>query len=241
MGVTSIAATISAAVPASSSVETLTAIAVTPSAPFVQMLLGVVRDLIVTGAAGVGAYVALRGLGAWRSQLRGQSEYTLAKRILMLLQKYRDALRATRHPWMEYTLPEDAECQDLSREQRQYRGLQQAYEDRWGRVKDVRAELYPELLEARVLWGDTIDETLRPVFQLERDLLFAIRDELKVLNPDVSPYEKEDLETADSRRARRARLYDGLDEDDEFSKQTDTVVDQVSAFLGPMLGKRRDA
>jgi len=209
--------------------------------PVLQTCLAVARDLIVTGAAAVGAYVAIRGLDAWRSQLRGQSEYALAKRVLTLLQKYRDALRAARHPWMEYTLPDDDESQDLNREQRQYRGLQKAYEERWDRIAAARAELYPELLEARVLWGDTIDEALRPLFGLELDLLFAIRDHLKVSNPDVSPFEKEYLETAESRESRGARLYDKLSDIDEFSEETDAVVDQVSAFLGPKLGKRRDA
>lgn len=241
MAITSIAATITASVPATGSVSTLAGAVVTPTAPALQTGLAIARDFVVTGAAAVGAYVAIRGLDAWRSQLRGQSEYSLAKRILVLLQKYRDALRAARHPWMEYTLSDDDECQDLNREQRQYRGLRKAYEERWDRIAAARAELYPELLEARVLWGETIDEALRPLFGVEFALLSAIRDHLMVSNPDVATYEKEHLETAESRKSRNARLYDELSETDDFREKTDAVIDQVSAFLGPKLGKRRDA
>jgi len=49
-------------------------------------------DIVVGIAAGVGAYVAWRGLGTWRQQLRGSSEYELSRRILRCTYQLRDAI-----------------------------------------------------------------------------------------------------------------------------------------------------
>jgi hypothetical protein len=240
MAATTVISTVSATIPVTGSlVATGVALASTQQVQLWQTSLGILRDLVVTFAAAVGAYVAIRGLNAWRSQLRGQSEYTLAKRILTLLQQYRDAIRATRHPWMEYGLADDIDGEGLTFEQRKYLGLQNAYEERWERVQQARAELYSELLEARVLWGSTIDDALAPLLKLQTELLLAIRDHLKLSNPDVSKLDKEHLETPDQRKRLNRLLYDKLSDEDEFASQTDQVIEAVSAVLSPHLGKKR--
>lgn len=45
------------------------------------------KDLVFTGAAITGAVVAVKGLGTWQRQLKGQSEYELSRRILVTLFK----------------------------------------------------------------------------------------------------------------------------------------------------------
>ena len=60
----------------------------------------IIKDAAVTGAAITGAFVAFKGLGTWRRQLKGLSEYELSRRILVTLFKYRDAINGVRHPAM---------------------------------------------------------------------------------------------------------------------------------------------
>ena len=57
-------------------------------------LVTLAKDLILSGAAIVGIYVAIKGLGTWQRQLKGQSEYELSRRM------YRDAISGLRRPAM---------------------------------------------------------------------------------------------------------------------------------------------
>ncbi len=55
-------------------------------------VISVVKDIVLSGAAITGAVVAVKGLGTWQRQLKGQSEYELSRRILVTVFKYRDAI-----------------------------------------------------------------------------------------------------------------------------------------------------
>ncbi len=75
---------------------------------------------MLSGAAITGAVVAVKGLGTWQRQLKGQSEYELSRRILVALFKYRDAITGVRHPAMwayEMSSPPEEEATKMSREQ----------------------------------------------------------------------------------------------------------------------------
>jgi hypothetical protein len=48
----------------------------------ISNVFSVLKDVCVTGAALTGAYVAVRGLSAWRLQLHGKADYELARQSL---------------------------------------------------------------------------------------------------------------------------------------------------------------
>lgn len=54
------------------------------------------KDVMTILGAGVAIYVALRGLSAWRRQLKGNVQYELARRLLTNVYRARDALHAVR-------------------------------------------------------------------------------------------------------------------------------------------------
>jgi hypothetical protein len=197
----------------------------------------IVKDLVLAGAAGVGAIVAVVGLSTWKRQLRGRTEYDLAKRILRLCYEYRDTVAAARHPWMELPSESDGEAADMDLAHRRYLGTERAYEARWERIRAVRAELYPEMLEAEVLWDAQLAELLEPLFGLERDLFLAIEDELSVRNPDLHPNDTQLLREPEAIKQRKRILYGRFGDTDEFDAKFKDGLARVGTFLKERLRK----
>jgi len=235
--VTSIVATaVGGLVTSQSAIVTLTA-SVSPTSP---VWVATLKDFVVMAASGVGAVVAILGLNAWKRQLKGQTEYDLSKRILRLCYLYRDAVTDVRNPMMmghEMPSPPDDEAQGMSESQKRYYGTQKAYEARWEKVRSARVDLYPELLEAEVLWDQQVRERLAPVFKLERTLLKAVQDELALQDPDVPDMRKKHLLTDQAYDFRDKTLYATLDDNDSFMQEFQKGLDSVGEFLKQHLRK----
>src|SRR5258708_31563621 len=121
-----------------------------------EQIVSVGKDIVVAGAAVVGAAVAVLGLNTWNRQLKGGAEYELARRLLKVTYRLRDAIKSVRHPVMwaaEMPAPPEDKAANMSHEERSYYGSSRTYQVRWQRVADVRTDLQTELLEAEVLWG----------------------------------------------------------------------------------------
>jgi len=146
----------------------------------------VMKDVILAGAAIVGACVAIRGLSTWNRQLKGSTEYDLARRLLKLIYRLRDAINQVRSSLMwayEMPVPFEEEAQRMSSEQKHYYGLSRAYQDyglsrayqaRWQKVADIWSEIQAELLEAEALWGSEYKTNLRQCFSFRTSFLLPL-------------------------------------------------------------------
>lgn len=197
----------------------------------------VAKDLILSGAAITGAVVAIKGLGTWQRQLKGQSEYDLSRRILVSLFKYRDAINGVRHPvmWLyEIPSPPDDEAKDMSHQQIRFYGTSKAYQARWGKVQNERTSLYADLLEAEALWGDEPRKLFKVIYDLEHELFTRIRHYIELINPDAEKATKEAI----SNKYKKGRdiMYDDLsDEGDEFKEDFRAGVEKIEKYLKPKL------
>ena len=204
----------------------------------VAEFVSIAKDVVVGIAALVGAVVAVLGLGTWKRQIKGQSDYDLARRLLVTVFKYRDAVDGVRHPAMwadEMPLPSAEESERMSREQSRFYGVSRAYQSRWEKVQVERASLYADTLVAEALWGDELKRLFKDLYSLEHELLACIRLYLDAINPDI-PDDTKDA-TAEIRKKRRDIMYDDLSEDgDEYRKQFRSKVEAVEKYLKSKLG-----
>lgn len=156
--------------------------------------IALAKDLIISAAAVTGAVVAVKGLGAWKNQLKGRSEYELARRLLVGLFKYRDAVHGIRNPviWVyEMPTPPQDEADKMSREQIQFYGTSKAYQARWDKAQNERTQLYADLLESEALWGIDLKRLFEKIYELEHELFTNIRRYLDLINPDSTDGHKE--------------------------------------------------
>jgi hypothetical protein len=195
------------------------------------------KDLAVSGAAITGAIVAVKGLGTWKRQLKGQFEYELSRRILVTLFKYRDAIAGVRHPAMwgyEMPKPPAEEMENMSDADIHYYGTSKAYQARWDRVQTERTSLYADLLQSEALWGVALKDLFKALFSLEHELMVTIQGYLSMTNPAVSEIEKEALRNISAKR--RDIMYDDQSEKgDSFKQEFQGALEEIEKYLKPKL------
>ncbi len=184
-----------------------------------------------------GSIVAVKGLGTWRRQLRGQSEYDLSRRILVTLFKYRDAINGVRNPVMfahEMPSPPEDEATKMTHEQIRFYGSSKAYQNRWNKVQTERTSLYADLLEAEAIWGDDLKNMFKTIFNLEHELFTLIRHHIELINPDTKEATKEAIMKIDKKM--RDIMYDYLGEEpDEYKQDLISAIEAVETYLKPKL------
>lgn len=204
-------------------------------------IVSLLKDLVLSGAAITGAVVAVKGLGTWQRQLKGQSEYELSRRILVTVFKYRDAINGVRHPAMwayEMPSPPDDEAAKMSPEQIRFYGTSKAYQARWDKVQTERTSLYADLLEAEAIWGLELKELFKKVFDLEHELFTRIRHYIELINPDTDEASKDAIRNIDKKA--RDIMYDNLsDEPDEYKQGLVSAIEQIEKYLKPKLSHEK--
>jgi hypothetical protein len=154
----------------------------------IDKIIPYIKDAVSIFAPIVGLIIAGFGLKTWKRQLRGKSEYEIAKNLLKSTYKYREAINSVRHPFMDIAeMPEPPKDSPQSNEEKKrFYGIAKAYENRWNKVVEVRIEIGTELLEAEVLWGNDIKERYKDLFNLEKKLFINLKHYLNNINPDAS-------------------------------------------------------
>lgn len=111
--------------------------------------LSALADTLTAIATTAGILIAAIGLTTWRKQLRGTTEYELAKRLLLQVYRLRDALQYTRSPFLNVgeagEVPEGMSWEIA------------AYNHRWDTVREATSKLSAVALECEVVWGSDID------------------------------------------------------------------------------------
>lgn len=199
--------------------------------------VSVTKDIVLTIAGGIGAYVALKGLNTWNRQLKGGVEYELTRRLLKLTYRLRDAIRNVRNPAMfggEMPYPSSDEAKEMSRDQINYYGMSKAYQNRWDKVTQVSSDLQAELLEAEALWGADVHKQFEHLFKLRHELWMAVHFHLMAINPEQQNVTREAM----NRILKREILYDLSGEnEDEFSSEIAKAITPIETFLKPYLKK----
>nr|WP_317401626.1 hypothetical protein [Plesiomonas shigelloides] len=196
-----------------------------------------IKDFALTGAAISGSVVAIKGLGTWRRQLKGQSEYELSRRILVSLFKYRDAINGVRHPIMlsyEIPHPPEDEAKSMSQKDIDYYGISKAYKNRWEKVQEQRTALYADQLEAEAIWGGELENLFKTVYYLEHELHTCVSHYLILMNPKANARQKEAIERIAQNK--RNVMHDELGEEpDGFKNDLLDAIRYIENYLKPKL------
>ena len=197
------------------------------------------KDIILIGVAVTGAVVAVKGLSTWKKQLTGHADYDLARRLLVSVFKYRDAIDTVRHPAMwnnEMPYPPKDQADKISDDQIRFYGISNAYLARWDKVREIRSDLYADLLDTEALWGTALNDIFKVAFTLEHELFTNIRQYLVIINPDTKAAKRNAVERIFEKK--RDVIYDELGEEpDEFKKEFREAVKKIEAYLKQKLSR----
>lgn len=199
-------------------------------------LLATLKDVVLIFTAMIASYVGLKGLGAWRRQLKGNTEYVLAKDMLRSIYELREAVSIVRHPFMshlEHANIPDERAKDLSYREKVVYGRAAAYQKRWDYILKAKSALDAKLLEAEVVWGRNIVDITKPLTTLIAELSWAIQDSFEDL--DSKGYSNnQDIEEL---KKRRQIMFARGDDKDQFKKRLDEVISTIEKEMKPHIEK----
>lgn len=192
----------------------------------------------LTALAAVGAAtVAALGLATWREQLKGRTQYDLARRMLRKTYRLREAVRAARSPMIFGGEMAVAAQETEEGQVEMWQGaldekddaVAAVYDRRWKRVAEIKSDLETDAFEAEALWGsEQTDEALKPLRDFHGTLFALMGEHVMRLRGGIHAPD------AERGRAIRRRFLGGSEEDD-LGNELDEAIKSVEEFLRPHL------
>lgn len=193
------------------------------------------RNIALTLSAPFAAWIAWRGLNTWKNQTIWEQDTDHARKLLMALYRYRNAVYGVRHPAMYHSemKVDDEEAKNIDAKDQRSAGIINAYAKRWSRVSDTKSELDAILMEATAVWGDDFQALMAPLYELENELFGYIN-----LWLDANYRGETDLAKSyrDTLKSKRDILYDRLNDEDEFRADFKSALSGIEAYLRRKLG-----
>ncbi|WP_454846110.1 hypothetical protein [Pseudomonas farris] len=199
-------------------------------------VFAVVGTLVSAAGVGLAFYVGLAGLATWRKQLRGTVSHELARKALIELYRFREAVERARSPVMlssEFDLSPDDDV-DLSFQEKSYLRKYGGFQKRFDVIFTARAPIEATLLESEALWGRELHKLFKPLFKLQQE--FKTYVEFWFMASD--PREDDDFKKAhwDAIKDKPKLIYDNMSEDgDEFRQRFNRCVAAIEQYLKPKL------
>jgi hypothetical protein len=189
------------------------------------------KDLCLALAAVGGVVIALLGLRTWWRELKGKTEYDLARRILIATYKIRDAIQTVRNPFMstsEYAGTESGK----NEKDAQYQGIAEAYQKRWNFVNEGLIELDVVTLEAEAIWGSELIEDMKPLKECSKELFVKIKRYLLTRQSEVY---REQMSQEKWEKIDKTIYSGGSPDDDEFYRRLLDAVKKIEERVKPRL------
>lgn len=196
----------------------------------------VAQNVVVSLCALSTAAIAFAGFNKWRKELKGKSEYQLAKDILKSVYKVKRGFSVVRNPMMfAYEYPQEirdkpGHPQGADR----HEAIAHAYEKRWEHLENAFRELEDLTLDAMVEWGSEYSEVIKPLRKCRGELLVAIQGYVRSLKEPPRPPTEKEVEEEFS----RSTLYEvGSDsKHDSFTPEIDKAIAKFEVKLRPHIG-----
>jgi predicted ATP-grasp superfamily ATP-dependent carboligase len=181
-----------------------------------KLILQVINTLAVL----IGTYVAIRGINAWKKQMRGSTDYQLARRYLKAAYKVREAIREARSSsiHVEEMVAANKENEMNTNNLMDKKNTRAVYSVRWEKVRDAMIDLQVELMEAEVSWGKEVVSV--------NEILKKIANTLFV---NIKMYLDHGTGYADM------SIISNYEPEDKFSSEIDEAINKIEIFLRPHL------
>ena len=164
------------------------------------------------------------GLFTWRRQLRGTSEYEVAKKAILKTYEVQQALQSVRNP-MLYLSKEEVEAgRRLEEEQRIYSERMTYLNEKWAELQTIR-------LESRVIWGKEAQDSFNEIQQRIGDVRGAIWLHFWMKGAYAGPGAT--VDNSPERVRENDKIVYFTSEEDEFSQQIAESTAKVEKFFEP--------
>jgi hypothetical protein len=191
------------------------------------------KDILVGLSAVAAAVFAYMGLTTWRKELKGKSEYQLAKEVLKSVYKVRDAFNHVRNPAIfQYEYPEQMlDNAGYLKQENEYDDAAYVYEKRWEVMAKAFNELEEHHLEAQVEWGAEFRDVITKLRSCKVELQIAIQ---QMLERKKNPSENMPNSAEELAQARSILYFHGSEsKHDKFTPEIDEAINEFEKWLRP--------
>jgi len=192
-----------------------------------------VKDLLLGAAAVTTAIVAVLGLKSWYRELRGRTDFEVARQLIRATCKVRDQLHYARLSFVdEREFPDDYPGVGNATARKEAEAWNYIYTNRWKPVREALREFESAALEAEVLWGQGIrratDRFRRCAQEVEVAMETVVRDKLEGgMTFKSDPGLGEEMKAAVSTHS--------SDRENKITKDVQTAVDNIESQLRPFI------
>lgn len=164
------------------------------------------------------------GLTTWRRQLRGTSEYELAKKAIFKAYEIQQALQTVRNPVLHLSKEEVEAGRRIEEEQR-------IYDERMNQLYEKWAELQTIRLETKVVWSDEAHNCFNEIQQRIGELRGALWLHFWIKGAYAGP--GAEVDTNPDRVIENDKVVYFISDEDEFSIKITNSINTVESFFGP--------
>ncbi|MDF2232410.1 hypothetical protein P2H44_07565 [Albimonas sp. CAU 1670] len=212
-------------------------------------VFSILTDIATAGAAIIVAWIAYRGLGAWRDEMRGRRKAELAEEVLAAFYETRDVFHWVRNPGgfggeADARPREEGEEEDLARQL-------DAYFVPLARLQDNRAllsGLHAKRYRFRALFGADADNPFQTFRDVEAEIVSAANVLARLAQNEARrargavparALREEVVREEDHRRqVREARIWDAGEPDDDINRRLDAAVADMEEMCRPAIEAR---
>lgn len=195
----------------------------------------IIENLTTAAAVIGGAFIAFAGLNAWKKQLRGQTDYDLARKLMKAVYRVRNEIELARDPFI---MPAETDAAVKAAGLGEFEKGNQAkqseavYAVRFQKVAAQYVELETEMLEAEATWGSEWTGVINDLEGCVKELRSAFqRFRSRHERPGNEPDKVNEIEEV---------VYSYKDKSrDKFAQKVDAAVRKFEDVARPHLGHKR--
>jgi hypothetical protein len=175
----------------------------------------------IIGTVGALIFAGL-GLSAWKRQLRGTSEYEIAKKSILLTYEVQQLIQGVRNP-MLYLRKEEVDAgRKIEEEQIIYENRLKALYLKWAELQTVR-------LESKVIWSTNAHDCFNDLQKIIAELKSAIWLHFWLKGAYAGP--GAEVDNNPERVIENGKIVYFVSDEDEFSLKVKSSVEQIENFF----------
>jgi len=163
------------------------------------------------------------GLFTWNRQLRGTSEYEIAKKAILKTYEVQQALQSVRNPMLYLSQEEVESGRRLEEEQRIYSERMMYLNEKWSELQTIR-------LEAKVIWGKEAEDSFNEIQQRIGNVRGAIWLHFWLKGAYAGPGAS--VDNSPERIIENDKVVYFTSDEDEFSQKIAESTAKVEEFFG---------
>ena len=195
--------------------------------------LSIAKDWLTLIIAGFGVCVAWKGLRTWQRQLKGTSQFDVAKRLMLKVYQIRQDIEFCRAPFRTIQIfTHDGDGKPIPKSEQQYYSSNKEMWSRFNVIVKTLNEIEFLLFESEIIIDKKIRSIFMPIEEVCRELRLSIEEYIEDCNHKYNN-QRESEESRNRYRELRRIIY--CRKNDEIEAKVNSAINELEIFIKPYI------